>query len=189
MTTVFDHLEAYACEIVRGASVDPDGNKMSFQIVETAGGPYCGTTTFSTLGLGKFPLPNGSCCDKARLIRHELVMVVPSDAVPPNIIAILYLVGMETISRNAALLRGEMLGPRGVLFDGYEPKALYASNPVCFPDGFGSVFEEGLGDIAMAWLIPMLDSEVSYLQAHGWPALEDKWVADDPDLVDYRRKA
>ena len=189
MTNVFEHLEAYAGEIVGGASVDPDGNKMPFQIVQTAGGPYAGTTTFATLGLGRFPLPNGKSGEEARLIRHELIMVVPSDAVPTNIIALLYLVGMETISRNAALLRGEMLGPRSVLFKGDELKALYASAPVCFPDGFGSVYEEGLGDVALVWLIPMLDSEVRYLQAHGWSALEDKWVETNPDLVDYRRKS
>lgn len=187
MTTVFDHLEAYAGEIVYGASVDPDGNKMPFQIVQTAGGPYAGTTTFATLGLGKFALPNGKVGEKDRLIRHELIMVVPVDAVPSNIIALLYLVAMETISRNTALLRGEMLGPRSVLFKGYEPKALYASIPVCFPDEFGGVYEEGIGDIAIVWLIPMLDSEVSYMQAHGWSALEDKWVESNPDLVDYRR--
>jgi len=189
MTNVFEHLEAYAGEIVFGASVDPDGKKMPFQIVQTAGGPYAGTTTFATLGLGKFPLPNGKLSEDERLIRHELVMVVPSDAVPTNIIALMYLVAMETISRNAALLRGEMLGPRSVLFKGYEPKALYASIPVCFADGFGSVCEEGIGDIAMVWLIPLIDSEVRYMQAHGWSALEDKWVESDPDLVDYRRKS
>jgi hypothetical protein len=41
----------------------------------------------------------------------------------------------------------------------------------------------------MVWLIPLIDNEVTCLHAHGWSALEDRWVKDDPDLVDYRRQS
>lgn len=187
MTNLFEHLEAYAGEILHGWSDDGQSEKPPFQIVQLSGGPYAGTTTFSTLGLSNFPLPNGKSGDKARLIRHELLIVVPKDAVPGNIAAVLQQAGLEALSRNAAYLRGEMLGPKGVLFEGYEPKALYASNPVYFPDDFASVVVDGVGDVAIVWLFPLLDDEIHYLHTHGWPAFEAKLVEEDPDLVDYRR--
>lgn len=187
MTTVYEHLEKFAGEISGGWSSDPDGNKSPFQIVQTAGGPHLGTTTFSTLGLSKFALPDGQTGHEARLIRHELIMVVPKDAVPGNIAGILLQAGMDAISRNAAYLRGEMLGPKGALFEGYEPRALYACIPVYFPEEFAVVNSEESGDVVFVWLVPILDNEIHYLHTHGWPAFEKRLIAEDPDLVDYRR--
>lgn len=187
MPTVFEHLEAYAGEILRCLSVDKDGNDVPFQVVQTSGGPYFGTTTFSTLGLGRYALAGGMSGGSPKVIRHELIMVFPVDAVPQNAGGILQQVGLEALHYNKAYLRGEAIGPRSALFEGYEPKALYASIPVHFPSGFAKVNEEGFGDVVMVWLIPMLDAEVEYLRDHGWNALEDKWEKEDPDLVDYRR--
>lgn len=187
MATVYEHLEAFSGKMLRGWSVNADGESMPFQVVQMSGGPYAGTVMFATLGLSNFPLPNGKVGDKARMIRHELLIVVPDDAIPSNIAGIIQQAGLEAISRNAAYLCGEMLGPKGHIFEGYEPKALYASNPVHFPEGFWSVKADGVGDVALVWLVPMLDSEVQYLQANGWPLFEKKWEMDDPDLVDYRR--
>lgn len=82
MTTVYEHLEAFAGEIIGGWSSDADGTKLPFQIVQTAGG--LGTTTFATLGLSKFPLPGSRVGREPKLIRHELLMIVPTDAVPPQ---------------------------------------------------------------------------------------------------------
>ncbi|MDF4024660.1 suppressor of fused domain protein [Luteibacter sp. PPL201] len=187
MTTVYEHLERFAGEIVGGWPHDPDGKKLPFQVVQTAGGPHLGTTTFSTLGLGKIPLSDGKA--EPRMIRHELVMIVPADAVPANIVGILQQAGMEAISRNTAYLRGEMLGPRGPLFEGFEPKALYACIPVYFPDEFSSAITEEAGEVVFVWLVPLLDSEAHYLHVNGWRAFEQKLIAEDPDLTDYRRTA
>lgn len=187
MTSVFDHLETYAGEILQGWSRDENGDKLPFQVVQLSGGPHAGTATFATLGLSNFALASGKVGDDLRYIRHELVMVVPSDAIPGNIGGILLQAGTEAIARNLAYLRGDVIGPKGALFEGYEPKALYASVPVYFPDGFASVQAEGVGDVAIAWLIPLLDDEVAYVHSHGWSQFEDRLVEQDPDLVDYRR--
>ncbi|MGO4505345.1 MULTISPECIES: suppressor of fused domain protein [unclassified Dyella] len=183
MTTVYEHLESYAGEIVRGWTCDSNGDKLPFQVVQTAGGPYLGTTTFATLGLSNFQLPADKASHASKLIRHELLMIVPSDAIPPNLVGVIQQIGLEAISRGAAYLRGELLGPRGELFEGHEPKALYASLPVYFPDDFGSVDADGVGDVAFVWLIPLLDKEVNYLSSHGWPDFESSLVSEDPDLV------
>lgn len=184
MTTVYEHIEAFAGEILGGWSEDADGHKLPFQIVQTAGGPHAGTTTFSTLGLSKVALSGGQ---SGKAIRHELIMIVPRDVVPPNIVGVLQQAGMEAISEGRAYLRGEVLGPRGALFEGYEPKALYASIPVYFPDAFAGLNSRESGEVVFVWLVPLLDEEVAFLQSSGWKAFEEKWITENPDLADYRR--
>lgn len=112
MTTVLDHLEAFAGEIAFGWQVDADERKLPFQVVQTKGGPYPGTTTISTLGLSNFPLPSHKGRSDSKMIRHELLMIVAANAVPPNIVGVLQQVGMEAIERGAAFLHGELIGPR-----------------------------------------------------------------------------
>ena len=187
MTTVYEHLEVFAGEIVQGWPLDSKDNKLPFQVVQTAGGPRLGTTTFATLGLSNFPLPADKTAHATKLIRHELLMVVPTGAVPPNIVGVIQQAGLEALSRGAAYLRGELLGPKGEIFAGYEPKALYASLPVYFPDAFWTVALDGTGDVAFVWLVPLLDKEAHYLSTHGWQDFESKLASEDPDLVDYAR--
>lgn len=187
MTNIFEHLEAFAGEIAQGWSVDSDGNRLPFQVVQTVGGPHLGTTTFVTLGLSNFPLSSDPTGQTQKMIRHELLMIVPSEAVPPNIVGIIQQAGLEALARGSAYLRGELLGPRGALFAGYEPKALYASLPVYFPDEFWGATVDGVGDVAFVWLVPLLDEEANYLSKNGWPDFESRLASTDPDLTNYAR--
>lgn len=187
MTTVLDHLEAFAGEITRGWQVDADERKLPFQVVQTKGGPYPGTTTVSTLGLSNFPLPSHKGRIDSKMIRHELLMIVSADAVPPNIVGILQQVGLEAIERGAAFLHGELIGPRSELFPGHEPKALFVESPVYFPEEFWQVAADGVGDVVFAWLIPLLDDEVLCLTSQGVSALESRLESEDQDLADYTR--
>jgi hypothetical protein len=187
MTTVLDHLEAFAGEVTRGWQVDAEGGELPFQVVQTKGGPYPGTTTIATLGLSNFPLPSCKGRADSKMIRHELLMIVPAGAVPPNIVGIMQQVGLEAIERGAAFLHGELIGPRGELFPGYEPKALLVESPVYFPEEFWQVSAENVGDVVFAWLIPLLDDEVLCLVNHGVSVLESRLELEDPDLVDCTR--
>jgi len=189
MTTVLDHLEAFAGIVSRGWQVDADKNKLPFQVVQTKGGPYPDTTTISTLGLSDFPLPSHKGHADPKMIRHELLMIVPSDAIPPNIVGIIQQVGLEAIRRGTAYLRGELIGPRGELFPGYEPKALFVESPVYFPEEFWQLAADNVGDVVFAWLVPLLDDEVRCLTTQGLPALESRLESENPDLVDYTRGA
>lgn len=187
MTTVLDHLEAFAGEVTRGWQVDADEKKLPFQVVQTKSGPYPGTTTISTLGLSNFPLPSHKGNGHSKMIRHELLMIVPADAVPPNIVGIMQQVGLEAIERRAAFLHGELIGPRGELFPGHEPKALFVESPVYFPEEFWQVAADNVGDVVFAWLVPLLDDEVLCLTSQGVSALESRLESENPDLVDYTR--
>ena len=150
MTTVLDHLEAFAGGITRGWQVDADEKVLPFQVVQTKGGPYPGTTTISTLGLSNFPLPNRKSGTESKMIRHELLMIAPADSVPPNIVGIMQQVGLEAIERGAAFLHGELIGPRGELFPGHEPKAPLVESPVYFPEAFWQVAADNVGDVVFA---------------------------------------
>jgi hypothetical protein len=146
---VIGHLEKFCGPIIRGWSCDPDGNEMPFQIVQLQGSPIAGATTYATLGLGKIPLRSQS---SDRIIRHELVMLSRSDAVPENLPALLQEVAMEAVQRNYAYLRGEVIGPRGPLFKGSTVTALYVAVPVYFPEEF-SMVEDDVGQaISLGWL-------------------------------------
>lgn len=84
MNRVIEHLESYVGEIAGGHSSLPDGSKAPFHVVQAPRGPAPGLTTFATLGLCRFPLAQLGECEQDHRVRQELVMVVPSDAVPTS---------------------------------------------------------------------------------------------------------
>ena len=157
---------------------------MPFQIVQLQGGPLAGTITYSTLGLGKLPL---KAKNSDKIIRHELVMLVRQQAIPGNLPALLQQVAIESVVRSCAYLRGEVIGPRGQLFKESTMTALYATNPVYFPEEFPSVDDPDLGTIVFVWLVPMGDQEAAFINLMGWEEFETKLEKDDPDLLDLRR--
>jgi hypothetical protein len=180
---VIAHLENFCGPIVHGWRGDPDGKKMPFQIVQMERGPISGTTTYSTLGLGKIPLP---ARNSDKIIRHERVMLSRSNAVPGNLPALLQQVAMEAVQRKFAYLRGEIIGPRGQLFNNSTVTALYVSIPVYFPEGFTGV-DDDVGRVIFAWLIPITDQEASLVNQVGWSEFETRLEAQDPDLLDFKR--
>jgi hypothetical protein len=180
---VISHIEKFCGPIVQGWSCNADGNKMPFQIVQMQGGPIAGTTTYSTLGLGKIPLRARS---SDRVIRQELVILSRSSAVPENLPALLQDVAIEAVLRDYAYVRGEVIGPRGPLFQGSSVAALYVAIPVYFPQEFSTV-EYDVGRAVFAWLVPITDQEASLIIEIGWDRFETKLASQDPDLLDFRR--
>jgi suppressor of fused protein SUFU len=178
---VVEHLESFCGPIVEGWQTDPDGKKMPFQIVRLERGPIEGTVTFSTLGLAFHQLSSAS---SSKLIRHELVMLARSNAIPDNLPVVLQQVAAEAVSRGNAYLRGEVIGPRGRLFPGSDFTALYVAIPVYFPDEFAAVDQ-----VAFAWLIPITTEEAGFVAVNGWPKFEDLLLREDPDLLDMKRRS
>jgi hypothetical protein len=178
---VLDHLEKFCGPVVKGWSCDPDGHRMQFQIVQLQSGPVANATTFSTLGLGKIPLKCGQ-----KIIRHELVMLTRPQAVPGNLGPLLQQVAAEAVARNHPYLAGEVIGPRGRLFENSTLTALYVAIPVYFPEEFSAV-DEPFGTVNFAWLVPITDQEASFVHDHGWDAFERELEKHDPDLLDFQR--
>jgi hypothetical protein len=180
---VIAHLEKFCGPIERGWQCDADGNKMPFQIVQMQGGPISGTTTFSTLGLGKIPLTSRT---SQKIIWHELVMLSRSNATPANLPPLLQQVAAEAVHRNYAYPRGDVIGPRGPLFQDSTVTGLYVSAPAYFPKEFSSV-EDDVGTVIFAWLFPITNQEANLIREVGWDGFEARLEVQDPDLLDFKR--
>jgi hypothetical protein len=180
--TVVKHLETYLGEIQEGWGEDLCGHSLPFQVVRFARGPKIGTKALATLGFSKQAL---SSKVSGRIIRSELVMLARDGS--KRLPGILQQVALELIQSHSALLRGEVLGPRGALLDGSKMEALYASNPVYFPEPFAACQTEELGTIVFIWLVPITRDEAHFVRREGWSAFESLLEARDPDLSDLFR--
>lgn len=178
-------LENNLGDILCGWSEDEEGKEYPFQIVKFSKGPFEGTTTYATLGLSSHILSNGDKPD----IRQELLMISDANFGDEHIPAILNQIGMSILQQHSALLRGEVIGPYGPLFEHSALEALYSSVPVYFPDEFHMYEADGEYPIIMTWLIPITSEEAAYVDFQGWEKFEDLLEQSDPNLVDFQRKS
>lgn len=179
--SLIDHLERFLGEIEVGWSGTPEAPDTSFQVVRFARRAF-GGVVFATIGLSKHELRSRV---SAKRIRQELMMIVPSPA-DRRAPGLLQQVAGEAVESGDAILRGDVIGPRGRLFDGSEMEALYAAAPVYLPDDF-AVFVARPTNVAIGWLVPISHSEAHFILSRGWSEFESKLAELDPDLVDMGR--
>jgi hypothetical protein len=170
-----EHLESFLGEIEVGWSKDADGFELPFQVVRFTPGALSGCVVFSTLGLSVTSLPSRRSGER---IRHEFIMIVPERLREGPVPGLLQQVGLDVLASGSAVLRGDVLGPRGPLFEMSMMEALYAAIPVYLPDEFGQ-----FRDVVIAWLVPVARSEADYVAVHGWGAFEERLIDVDPDLT------
>ena len=183
MNNLIEHLESHL-GLIEGGWKDSDGTRWPFQVLRFTGGPIADTVTYSTLGLSETPLPSAVSCKQ---VRHELLFMARPAFCDRNIPAVLHQVGIEAIGRGAPYLRGELIGPRGVLIEGTEMTALYVSLPVYLPASFATYQSpDGVSSI-FAWLVPITSREADFVIANGWERFEDRLIALNPDLLDLSR--
>ena len=183
MAGLIDHLERFLGPIELGWTHDADNVEMPFQVVRFGQGSGPGTVSFSTLGLSRYGLPSST---SGREIRHELLMIMPDSLRDGPVPSLLHQVGMDVLTTERPLLRGDVIGPKGPLVPGSSMEALYVGIPVYFPDEFGACQEDG-HSVVIAWLIPISAQEAAYVGRQGWEAFEDRLVEADPDLTDVYR--
>jgi hypothetical protein len=180
-----EHLEEFLGPIQGGWSRSADGRKMPFAVVDFARGPRLGVATFCTLGLSKIPLHAHT---EGTHVYQELVVVVPVSLRVGPVPGILQQIGEEAIAKGDAVLRGDVIGPRGPLFSkNSRMEALYAAIPVCFPDAFAT-YREDDRDVVMVWLIPISAAEAEFARARGWRRFEDELTKAECDLTDIERE-
>jgi hypothetical protein len=181
---LIDHLEQYLGRIERGWSKDADGRSVPFNVALFDGDPLDEAQALTTTGLSHTPLR----LNDGRRVRMEFVMLFSKAFGPRNLPGVLQQVGLEALSSDRAPVRGDVLGPRGVLVPSTRFEALYVSIPVWLPDGFHA-FEppEGGEPVVLVWLVPITAREAEYVRSHGWDAFEDRLVEQQPDLLDLDR--
>jgi hypothetical protein len=180
---LIEHVEASLGSMAGGWASDASGRPLPFQIGRFEGAPAAGLTTYSTLGLSRHALdqPNGS-------VRQELVMAIDDRYASDQLPALLATVGEMVLDGHRALLRGEVLPPRGPIVDGAALEALYVAAPVVFAEEFAQ-FDGTEPPTIFAWLVPIRASEAELIASHGWPWFEERLAAEQPDLFDLVRSA
>ena len=178
MADLTEHLEQHL-GLVQDGATDPELPRINV-VWFGLNRPYPGMRTLSTLGLSHHHL-TGSGANHQELLLH-----VREQTAPPNAPAILFQVAGELIERGHGLRRGEVIGPRGRLFDQGECTALYATGPAYVSEDFGEL-NTGSRTIILVWLVPITTAEAEFVASHGWPAFEDLLAAGDPDLSDVSR--
>lgn len=181
MSRLIDHLERFLGPIEEGWSTDADGRPQAFQVVRFSPDVLPQCSVYVTVGLGRHDLASRT---SSRRIKQELVAIVSDEFRPGPIPGVLQQVGAELIRSGSAVLRGDVVGPRGRLVDGSEMEGLYAAIPVYLPDGFGQV-----DDIVMVWAVPISRQEAEFVSAKGWQLFEERLVDVDPDLTDLQRRS
>lgn len=183
MRDLVEHLEYYLGDIVSGYSKDEEHRKLPFQIARFENAPP-DTVTLVTLGFSAARLAIGL---SARHVRQEYLMTVSAGWDSGNLPAVLHQVAMEAYAKGAAFVRGQVIGPRGILIAGTAIEALYVTLPVYFPEEF-HVFKPEEGEpIVLAWLVPITAAEARYVERSGCEAFEDLLSELDPDLRDLGR--
>ncbi len=166
---LIEHLEDRLGQITEGRQHD------GFQVVAFESG------WFATIGLSRHHLKSRT---SGRQLRLELITAGrPAEFLP----GLLGQVADELLASHEALLRGDVIGPRGPLVPGSALEAWYAAAPVYQDDGFAAVDLDDGARAAIVWLVPVSRAEAAYVGSHGWRAFEDELVRHDPDLLDLGR--
>ena len=136
------------------------------------------------LGLSHHEHPGST---QGKLIRQEFIMIVPESLTQESPVpGILQKVGGEVLERGEALLRGEVIGPKGPIFSGSQLEALYSAIPVYLPDEFGVCHCDGM-EVLIFWLVPITHDEAHCVLNKGWRAFENQLITQQPDLCDLSR--
>jgi hypothetical protein len=182
MTDLVAHLESFLGEISggsRGDAATPAGVQVAWFGPDS---PFRGATTLATLGLSRHHL------DQDPGLHQELVLHLRAEDLPTNAAGVLFQMAAEMIRKGWALHPGDVIGPRGQLFDRGGMTALYATVPMYMPEDFGAC-QEPDRTIAMIQLIPITAGEAAFVRARGGQAFEELLIAQDPDLTDVTRAA
>jgi Suppressor of fused protein (SUFU) len=179
--SLVQHLEAFLGPIAAGWAEDGSGQKLPFQIVRFDPREGESHVTFATLGLSRHILGSPS-----RETRQELVIAVQKEWVATEIVGLLVSLGELVVERHRALLRGEVLPPRGRIVPGSTLEGIYVSPPVFAPDDF-TVFDGSKPPTIIAWMVPISRPEADAIDAHGWSWFEGRLAALQPDLFDLGR--
>jgi hypothetical protein len=184
MPSLVEHYEKYLGVVQHGWSRSADTLEMPFQVVECRSSTFQGISAFGTVGMSRNELRSAT---SRKVIRQELLFIAPTAFGARNIPGLLQQIGTEAIDRGFACLRGDVIGPRGCLFEGKAFEAVYVTMPVCFPEALKTFRSDEGYDVVIAWLVPMTLREAQYVREQGWEKFENLLEQKDPDLFDFDR--
>ncbi|MFF3818729.1 suppressor of fused domain protein [Streptomyces bluensis] len=174
------HLEDRLGEIRYGWSYNEAGRPMPFKVACLGDGSIPDVDSYATVGLSQTDLISRT---SGRVIHQELFISVKSEFTDGPYPGILQQIGLDLIMDDAALLRGDVVGPRDPILPHSKIEAFYCAIPVYYDDEFSVAQIEGEIDIVITWLIPITRREADFVLREGWEKFEDELVRHDPDLL------
>ena len=184
--SLIDHIEKYLGRIDVGWTRSPQGEKLGFQVVKCLGGQLEHARAFCTVGLSNFRL-RSNVSDK--LIRQELLILLPESCEDQNIPAVLQQPGSAALTHESAFLCGEIIERSNPVFRNRPFYAFVAAVPVLLPDDFSVYTDENGNDIVFAWMVPITKTEADFVRREGWDKLENILIDQGADLLDIDRKS
>jgi hypothetical protein len=184
--SLIDHIEKYLGRIDVGWTRSPNGEKLGFQVVKCLGGQAKEAHAFCTVGLSNFQL-RSHVSDK--LIRQELLILLPESCEDQNIPAVLQQLGNTALDHKAAFLCGEIIERSNPVFRNRPFYAFVAAVPVPLPDDFSVYTDKNGSDIVFAWMVPITKTEADFIRREGWDKLENILIDEGTDLLDIDRKS
>jgi hypothetical protein len=178
------HLERHVGRISETLSTGADGELLPVTVALLEKGPVQGARTLATVGLSETPL---LLAENGNRVRQELVILFREGFDHQTLPGVLQQIAIETLTLGRALLRGEVLGPRGQLVHGYDMTALYVSVPTCFRRSFHVYEPEDEEPVFIAWLFPITTAEARFVEEQGFDEFERELECRDPDLLDFDR--
>jgi hypothetical protein len=184
--SLIDHVEKYLGRIDGGWTHSPEGEKLGFQVVKCLGGRVEQARAFCTVGLSNFQL-RSHVSDK--LIRQELLILLPESCEDQNIPAVLQQLGNAALDHKAAFLCGEIIERSNPIFRNQPFYAFVAAVPALLPDDFSTFTDKNDNDIVFAWMVPITKTESDFVRREGWSRLEDIFIDQGTDLLDINRES
>ncbi|WP_223936230.1 suppressor of fused domain protein [Arthrobacter sp. StoSoilB5] len=185
MTGLIEHLEHFLGRIQGGgpAGKTPEGNVVSLAVYEPVS--EGGSVHYSTIGLSKlvrFSIAEGGETST------ELLMTSSRPEASSVMGSILVQVTGESLESGEPLSAGDVIGPRGRMFDGSEMEAIFVRAPEHLPEAF-SPLRVGDQDIQFLWLVPITGPEAQYINEHGVGAFESIVKQQRPAFEDVHRQS
>ncbi|MEZ5901355.1 MAG: suppressor of fused domain protein [Hyphomicrobiaceae bacterium] len=181
--TLVEHLEGFVGPIQRGWNGQQVGERWPFQIVQLSGRTEGSATTLATLGLSSVPLRNSG-----QSVRQELLLFLGASNFK-NAPGIVQQVASEVVDSGTALSVGQVLGPRGILFEGSTVSAFLALDADSLIPGVGLFRNKKLGEVKFIGLLPITSEEANYVKRAGPAAFMKEILIRKPDLFEFRRKS
>jgi len=147
--------------------------------------PDRGLITSITIGLAAHLLGQKS----GRGIRQELMTCADERYAHLPWHEILLAVGKQILDRDAALMRGEVIGPAGPLFPEAtwsHVTALMCTSPTMFDEDFGETICDD-NPLVIVELVPITSGEAQWIRKNGWSAFFDRVNAGEVDIFDLAR--
>jgi hypothetical protein len=123
---------------------------------------------------------------QGREVRQELVFTAYENFPAEEIASFMLSFCDYILTRNQALLRGNVVGPSAPLIPNVAVNSVYASIPVIFDESF-STYRTSSPHTVMVWLIPLLKEEAVFVKANGWNRFEEVLEHENPDLMELNR--